>query len=281
MPHRPLRPLRLACVAAACALAAPHAVARDQPALSPDEQISPRQVQTVPTAKPKPRPAPARWVPPADNPAPGDDAATPPRPNPTPAAAAASAPRPTAVAAAPSAPVPHAVACGGPFAKDSNHLRLVQVFQAKNVDYGEVAGAGGTRLNATILFPKDPKRHLEVLWENEAARSDTSLIVITGQSAWTGPKGLKLGLTLAALEKLNGKPFRLSGFDQADGSAVLDWQGGALDTLPGGCKVGIKFAPDRKAAADALAAAAGKEFLSNDAKIRAVRATVAEIILGY
>ena len=131
----------------------------------------------------------------------------------------------------------------------------MQAFQPKNVEYGEVAGAGGTKLNATILFPKDPKRHLEVLWQNEAARSDTSLIVITGQSTWTGPKGLRLGLTLAALEKLNGKPFRLSGFDQPDGSAVLDWQGGALASLPGGCKVGIRLAADRKAAADALAAA--------------------------
>jgi len=120
-----------------------------------------------------------------------------------------------------------------------------------------------------------------VLWQNEAARTDTSVIVITGQSTWTGPKGLRLGLTLAALEKLNGKPFRLSGFDQADGSAVLDWQGGALATLPGGCKVGVKFAPDPKASSDVLASAGGTELGSDDAAIRAVKPTVAEIILGY
>jgi hypothetical protein len=120
-----------------------------------------------------------------------------------------------------------------------------------------------------------------VLWDNEAARSTTSLIVITGQSTWTGPKGLRLGLTLAALEKLNGKPFKLSGFDQPEGSAVIDWQGGALASLPGGCKVGIKLAADRKAAADVLAAAAGKEFTSDDAKIRAAKPTVAEIVFGY
>ena len=105
--------------------------------------------------------------------------------------------------------------------------------------------------------------------------------MITGQSQWKGPKGLRLGLALAALEKLNGKPFRLSGFDQPDGSAVLDWQGGALATLPGGCKVGIRLAPDKKAAADLLAAAAGKELLSNAATVRAVKPVVAEIILGY
>jgi hypothetical protein len=157
----------------------------------------------------------------------------------------------------------------------------MQAFQPKNVEYGEVAGASGTKLNASILYPKDPKRHLEVLWQNEAARTDISLIVITGQSTWTGPKGLRLGMPLAALEKLNGKAFKLSGFDQPDGSAVLDWQGGALASLPGGCKVGVRLAADRKAAANALAAAGGKEFGSSDAAMRAVKPTVAEIILGY
>jgi hypothetical protein len=283
MIDRPLRPLLRACLAAAAAALVPaSAAAQNQPNLSPDEEISPRQVQTVPVVKPKPRPAPARSVPPADKPVPGDDAATAPRPSPPPGSATATAP---AAPAAPAAPKPataaHAVACSGAFAKDSNHLKLVQAFQPKNVAYGEVTGAGGTKLNATILFAKDPKRHLEVLWQNEAARSDTSLIVITGQSTWTGPKGLRLGLTLAALEKLNGKAFRLSGFDQPDGSAVLDWQGGALATLPGGCKVGVKLAADRKAAADALTAARGKEFGSSDAAMRAVKPTVAEIILGY
>ncbi len=273
----PLRPRLLACVAAAgLAVLTSHAVAQNQPSLSPDEEISPRQVQTVPVTRPsaKPRSAPARSVPPPDSPAPGDDAMTAPRPNPqrsAAAAAATSAPKPSA----------HAVACAGAFAKDSNHLKLTEAFHPENVEYGEVAGAAGTKLNATLLFPKDPKRPLEVLWQNEAARSDTSVIVITGQSIWTGPKGLRLGLTLAALEKLNGKPFRLSGFDQPDGSTVLDWEGGALATLPGGCKVGIKLVPERKAASSVLAAAAGKEFTSNDAAIRAAKPTVAEIILGY
>jgi hypothetical protein len=278
---RALRPLRVACLTALAAFSTSLAMAQNQPALSPDEQISPRQVQTVPAIKPKPRPAPARAVAPADNPAPGDFAATAPRPSSPPTAATA----PVAVPATPAAPRPgsaaHAVACSGAFAKDSSHIKLMQAFQPQNVDYGEVAGPSGTKLNATILFPKDPKRHLEVLWQNEPSRSDTSLIVITGQSTWTGPKGLRLGLTLPALEKLNGKPFKVSGFDQPDGSTVLDWQGGALASLPGGCKVGIRLTADRKAAADALAAAGGTEFGSNDAAMRAVKPTVSEILLGY
>jgi len=256
--------------AAMLAVAPPAALAqqRQQPNLTDEEQISPRQVQTVPAARP--RPPAARAV----------------QPNATSAAAQSGAEAATTAApeTAEKHPAKHGtdtIACGGVFAKDSSHVKLAQFFQANNIEYGQVTGGGGSALNATILFAKEPKRRLEVLWQNDAARSDISLIVITGKSQWKGPKGLHLGLTLAALEKLNGKPFRLSGFDQADGSSALDWQGGALSALPGGCQVGVRFAPDSKAAPTVLAAAGGKDLMSNAPALRAAKPVVSEIIFGY
>ncbi len=155
------------------------------------------------------------------------------------------------------------------------------MYKPQNVVFTEVDGPDGTKLMASVLFPKEPKRRLEVLWQNEAARMGTALIVINGQSTWTAPKGLKLGLQLAAIEKLNSKPFKLKGFDK-DGSTVTDWQGGALEQLPGGCKVGVRLMPDAKTPQEARSEVSGSnEFVSSDAKVRAVRATIAEIILGY
>jgi hypothetical protein len=256
MTHHPIRALLLASL-----IAAIPAGADAQAPLSPEDQISPRQMQNAPSAQPGQRPKRAARSAPSSPPGPAAD-------NPAPAA-------PKSSAAA------RSVACSGVFAKDSSHLKLAQAFEAKNIEFGAVAGPDGTSLNASILYGGDPRRRLEVLWQNEAARSDVSLIVITGQSQWSGPKGLRLGLALAALEKLNGKPFKLSGFDQTDGGSALDWQGGALADLPGGCKVGIRLAPDRKASPDVLAAAAGQEFLSNDAAMRAAKPVIAEIVLGY
>jgi hypothetical protein len=173
------------------------------------------------------------------------------------------------------------IACNGVFGKESSHLKLATRFDSRNVAFTEVDGPEGSRLMASVLFPNDPRRRLEVLWQNEAARADTHLIVINGQSTWTAPKGLRLGLALAALEKLNGKPFKMSGFDQPNGGSVSDWQGGALETLPGGCRLGIRLVPDAKATEAARNEVLGKEFLSNDAKMRAVRPIIAEIIIGY
>jgi hypothetical protein len=265
-----VRALLLASLAATL-LAGPFApaaaLAQAQPNLTPDEQISPRQVQTVPATPPKkPKPAPRAVQPTAP---PGDDQAAP-----------AAAPPVTAPKPKPAAPA-NVVACSGLFAKDSSHVKLAEFFHTANIEYGQVSGSGGSALNATILYPKDPKRRLEVLWRDDATRSDTSMVVITGASQWKGPKGLHLGLAIAALEKINGKPFKLSGFDQPDGARAVDWMGGALASLPGGCQVGIKLDADRKATPDQLAAVAGKELISSSPAVRAVKPTVSEIVFGY
>jgi hypothetical protein len=180
-----------------------------------------------------------------------------------------------------SAAPPHAVACSGAFAKNSSHIRLAQIFGPQNLTYTEVEGAQNTKVQASVLYPKDPKRHLEVMWKNEPSRADTSVIAINGQSTWSGPKGLHLGLPIAAVEKLNGKPFQLAGFDQDNAGSALDWQGGALDKIPGGCKVSVRLVADPKASEDARKEASGAMLMSSDASVRAVKPTVAEILIGY
>lgn len=175
-----------------------------------------------------------------------------------------------------------AVACNGAFAKDSGHLKLAQRFDSRNIVYGQVDGPDGSKINASILYPNDPKRRLEVLWSNEASRSDTSIIAINGKSQWVAPKGLKLGLAIAALEKANGRPFKLTSFGTDGSASVTGWEAGALSSLPGGCKVGLRLFADPKTPEAAREAAAGeKEFLSNDASIRAVKPTIGEILIGY
>jgi len=174
------------------------------------------------------------------------------------------------------------VACSGAFSKDSSHLRLAMTYETKNVTFADVDGNGGVKVPATVLFPNDPKKRLEVWWSNEAARRDTYLIVINGQSTWTAPGGMRLGLTLAQLEKLNHKPFKLKGFDKDGVATVSDWDGGALADLAGGCKSGLSLRADPKASADAVSAlTADQEYSSGDAALRAVKPTVSEVLIGY
>jgi hypothetical protein len=199
----------------------------------------------------------------------------------SPASATAPASPPARARTAPVAST-RAVTCGGTFAKDSSHLKLAMTFDSKNITFTDVDASNGTKVPASILFPSDPKRRLEVWWSNQAARSGTYLIVINGKSTWTAPDGLRLGLTVAQLEKLNKKAFKLKGFDKDGVASVSDWDDGELANLPGGCKSGLSLRADPKAPADAVSAlSADKEYNSQDPEILAVKPTVSEVLIGY
>ncbi len=177
---------------------------------------------------------------------------------------------------------PRIVACSGPFGQDSSHVKLAAAFHGKNVAFTQVETGSGRKVMASVLFPKDPKQRLEVWWSKPASRSDTHLIVINAQSDWIAPGDLRLGQTLADVERLNGKPFKLSGFDKNNVTTLSSWNGGALAAIPGGCKVGLSLRAALRASASALSALpADREFSSSDAALRSVNPTVSEILVGY
>jgi hypothetical protein len=236
---------------------------QSNPDLDTDDQLAPSQMkQPMPAAVSQPASAPAKPAHPAKH-----AAADPPPEHAAPAARAA-------------APGRTVITCSGPFAKDSGMLALAMAYDSRNVTFTEIDVAGA-KVGTSIVYPKDPKRRLEVWWSNPN-RTGTYLILINGQSTWTGPGGLHLGLTLAQLEKLNHKPFKVKGFDKDGVATVSDWDSGALATLPGGCKAGLSLHADPKAAADAASTlTADKEFVSTDDALRAVKPTVSEILIGY
>jgi hypothetical protein len=175
----------------------------------------------------------------------------------------------------------HNVACRGLFARDSSHAKLAVAFRSRNVAFTQVDGVSGAKIMATVLFAKDPRRRLEVWWTNQTTRSETHLIVINGQSDWSAPGQLRLGLTLPQLEQINGKAFKLTGFDKNNIATLTNWNGGQVSVVPGGCKIGISLRP-RTASASALGALpATREFISSDAALRAVDPTVSEILVAY
>jgi hypothetical protein len=174
------------------------------------------------------------------------------------------------------------VACSGTFAKDSSHLKLAMIFDSKNVTFTDVEASDGSKVPASVLFPNDPKRRLEVWWSNITARKDIYLIVIGGQSTWAAPGGLRLSQTLEQVEKLNHKPFKLKGFDKDGIATGSDWDGGALATVAGGCKPGVSLRADAKASAEKIGElSADKEYSSSDPAIRATKPAVSEILIGY
>ncbi len=173
------------------------------------------------------------------------------------------------------------IRCDGVFGKDTSQAKLAATFGAKNVVFQPVDGPEGTKMNATVVFPSDPKRRIEVLWHDETGRKKPATIVVGSQSTWHA-RGFRIGEGLAAVEKVNGKPFKLSGLDWTYGGAARDWLGGKLENLSGGCRLGMRFEADPNAPQAARASISGdREFMSDNADMRAVTPKIVELVIGY
>jgi hypothetical protein len=126
--------------------------------------------------------------------------------------------------------------CAGPFGRDASHAGLVKAYGAANVSF-EPVFRGGDHVPMTVVFAKDPERRLMVRWRDADGRSGLDTVIIPSPGWSVG--GATVGMPIAAVERLNGRPFRLTDFSGSDSDgAVSSWQGGKLETLPGGCRIG-------------------------------------------
>lgn len=140
---------------------------------------------------------------------------------------------------APPAPV---LACTGPFVKDTTHAKLVAAFGESNAALRQVDAADGSKQTATVLFENDPVKQITVIWRNASARSTIASIAASAPSTWVGPGGIRNGLPLKEVERLNGGSFNITGFEGAAGGLASGFKG-QLAPLPGGCVLTVRFEP--------------------------------------
>jgi hypothetical protein len=171
------------------------------------------------------------------------------------------------------------VTCEGPFARDTSHAKLAAALGAANVVSEEVAVAEGIKL-VTVVYPTDPRRRLEIVWKDETRQRHLAAISISREAEWTAGRDVKLGMTLAQIEALNGKPFQILDFETDGGGAVMDWQGGALKWVAGGCVMGMRFGPDSQAPPSAFEKIAGQDLFSNNPDVGALKLRVIEIFVN-
>jgi hypothetical protein len=90
-------------------------------------------------------------------------------------------------------------------------------------------------LSCTVIFPKDPSKRIEVYWQDSDRRENPSSVRVVAPSGWTTdwhlPSGISTGTTLEIIEKLNGRPFDISGYFCDAGGVISDWQYGQLSNI--------------------------------------------------
>jgi len=130
------------------------------------------------------------------------------------------------------APDPWLILAGGEKgAINANTTRkdLVRMYGAANIVEEDVNLGEGDIESATILFPKDAKRSIQILWKDPDKKTAPDSLTIRGcASRWKTAHNISLGMSLKQLEDLNGKPFHLSGLGWEYAGTVLSWADGTL-----------------------------------------------------
>jgi hypothetical protein len=180
-----------------------------------------------------------------------------------------------------------AINCTGVWSPTTSEAALVRQYGRANVVRGPVYVAEGNETRGTIVFPKDEAKRVEIVWRNSRQYQRPEWIRVPAGSRWTTFAGIRNGTSLADVEKLNGKPFQLSGFDWDFGGLVTDWRKGALAKLGVPCSLQVRFdrtIPDRATAVQQRAADATsgeRDLLSSSPDLRRFPVQVNEIVIQY
>lgn len=153
---------------------------------------------------------------------------------------------------------------------------LAAAYGADNLREETLPGPEGETYTATVLYPGDTARRLEIVWADAARAMPASVSVSGAGSLWRGPHNIAIGDDLARVEAANGRPFRLWGFGWDYGGWVSEWNGGQLGDN-NNCRVRVQF----DAANEPTGVMGDSEFASDVPDMRAAAPTVSEFGLMF
>lgn len=132
------------------------------------------------------------------------------------------------------------VSCEGVYGRLSSEALVKETFGAENVETGMVYGPEGIEMLATTVYADDPERTMQFGWWDEEKREYPSYVDLSPSQA--SPQGVKLGMSVAEVEAINGAPFTVGGFWwDYGGNGIIEE--GALANPDAGCGTYIRFAP--------------------------------------
>jgi hypothetical protein len=148
---------------------------------------------------------------------------------------------------------------------------LARIYGAGNVVYEKVHLAEGEYRAGAVIYRGTPDE-LQVGFTEDGKKIE--FIRITGKG-WKSKEGIRIGTTLAELERINGGPFKFLGFGWDNGGAVVN-----AAKLPRG--VIISLAPTRNQESKQARQVRGdNEFSSRHPALKTLGVVVSLIVIGF
>lgn len=171
------------------------------------------------------------------------------------------------------------------FPADLAEADLVARYGRENVIRAPVFGSDDGLQDGTVVFPGAKDARLEVVWRSQETRTAPMWLKAVG-SRWTTFSGVKVGADLLAVERANGRPFRVAGFQTEAQGAVMSWSDGRLGQSPraDNCIVRLHFQPRHDGTDDfglERQVRSGREYSSGHPALQTLNPHVAVIWLTH
>jgi len=144
---------------------------------------------------------------------------------------------------------------------------IEHAYGKQNLKLQKIPGAEGEEIDGAKLF-EGTDRELEIVWDPDNDKKQVVFDIRVMGKAWTFENGLKSGMTVEDVEKINAKPFKIAGFEW-DYGGYANFEGGKLDG-----KVSLRFSPSTENVPEYLSG--DKQLSSTDKKLRAAKPLVDE-----
>ncbi|HVP55942.1 MAG TPA: hypothetical protein VMU45_13200 [Candidatus Eisenbacteria bacterium] len=123
----------------------------------------------------------------------------------------------------------------GPVTAATTRADLDALFGKENVQERNLDISEGPEV-ATVVFPGDASASLAVTWDREHVSTiHICYATQTGPCRWRTASGVRIGLPIRELEKLNGKAFKMAGYGFDGQGTVTSWRNGLLEENPAAC----------------------------------------------
>lgn len=140
-----------------------------------------------------------------------------------------------------------------------------RAYGQQNLKFQKIPGAEGEEVDGARLFP-DTDRELVITWDPENNKSQVVFDISVVGKAWKFDNGLRVGMTVEEVEKVNGKAFKISGFGW-DYGGYANFEGGKLYE-----KVSVRFTPQVENLPDQICGE--RQIPSTDKVLRSVKPVV-------
>jgi hypothetical protein len=171
--------------------------------------------------------------------------------------------------------------CGPPIPSNTSHEKLAMQFGAKNVTVEKMDRGDGNFVGRTVLFANDPTRRVEIEWLDEGGKTCPVNVNVSGEkNRWTGPFGVRTGMTIRQFERINGAPFKVHDFGSKT-AVFANFRDGKLHRPTPRCAVSATFELAESPPAEFLKRLAADEIDSKDPELLLLKPKVQSYSISY